>query len=150
MNFWQSSYFLTDACFWLAVYDPRDQHHHRVCDLFDKIKNASYLLIPWPVNYEVLRTRLVKKTEVLHRFLSDLKSPRITVVDDSKYRQDALEEIDAWAKRRQRCHGLVDMVIRQMLLKSDERIDGFITFNERDFIDICQRRKIPVVSGTEC
>ncbi|KAA6332714.1 hypothetical protein EZS27_018809 [termite gut metagenome] len=37
------------------------------------------------------------------------------------------------------------MIIRSMLDDTDLKIDALITFNERDFSDICRQRKIKLI-----
>ncbi len=42
---------------------------------------------------------------------------------------------------------LVDEVIRSALLDTDVKIDAMITFNPRDFYDICSDRRIELIGG---
>jgi hypothetical protein len=41
---------------------------------------------------------------------------------------------------------LVDTVIREMLSDESLKIDYLITFNIKDFIDVCSRRNITILS----
>jgi tryptophanase len=49
-----------------------------------------------------------------------------------------------WARIGKRQISLVDMVVRYILSDTKIKITGLITFNEKDFLDICKRRKMPI------
>jgi hypothetical protein len=69
-----------------------------------------------------------------------LKRTNVERIDDSKYKELALEDsvnksvIKGWSI------SLVDSVIRQILSDIDVKIEYFLTFNQGDFIDIIKKR----------
>jgi len=63
-------------------------------------------------------------------------------LDDSKYRDECYYAMTAGDERRHL--SLVDRVIRQALQDSANRIDAIFTFNQRDFIDVCGRRRLKI------
>ena len=48
-------------------------------------------------------------------------------------------------KFKNKTYSLVDAVIREILKDKNLQIDYLATFNTRDFIDICAKRKIEIV-----
>jgi hypothetical protein len=42
---------------------------------------------------------------------------------------------------------LVDRVIREMLEDRSLGLDVMVTFNQRDFADVCERRRIEILGG---
>jgi hypothetical protein len=74
-----------------------------------------------------------------------LKTPNAILLDDSKYREASLEYVFAEARRKKRDISLVDTVIRLVLEDINVRVDGLVTFNRRDFAEICARRNIEIV-----
>ena len=58
------------------------------------------------------------------------------------YKEEALEK--TFNSNLNRHISLVDMVIRLIMLETNFKIDYLVTFNERDFIDICIKRKIQI------
>lgn len=77
------------------------------------------------------------------RFESLIKQPNINFIDDLIYKNDALEYTFEYSKVGKR-YSLVDSVIREILKDSNVKIDYLITFNDVDFIDLCQIRKIEI------
>lgn len=67
------------------------------------------------------------------------------LLDDSEYREKAFNDFFAFAKREGPVYSLVDLVIREMLKNENQRIDYLLTFNRRDFEDLCARRRIEIL-----
>jgi predicted nucleic acid-binding protein len=134
---------LADTGFWIALYDPQDEHHNSAVAIMDSLNGASFLF-PWPLFYEVLRTRFVRRPGWVESFLTVLKAGRLQTVDDSQYRNQALEATLELAKRGARHLSLVDVVCRYVLDDRKLRISGLVTFNEKDFIDVCHPRGIRI------
>jgi len=135
---------LTDAGIWYALFDPRDQHadqaHQKVeyLDLF-------HIVLPWPILYETLRTRLVRNVQSLRKFENYLATHNITYLEDSSYRNDALRISFDSSLNRSRPLSLVDCVLRLMLDDVNVKIDYLLTFNEADFADVCRIRGIELI-----
>ena len=138
---------LVDTGVWYALCDPRDRTVTRevVEDIYDRVKVHS-IIVPWPIAYETLRTRFVRNRLAMERFEQEIKSPRILPLDDAPYREDALElSIDA-SLRRGRPLSMVDCLMRLLMDDINTRIRYLVTFNQRDFVDICKRRRIELWS----
>lgn len=137
-----AKFVLTDSCFWLGLVDPTDQHHVKAREWADIVdQEGAVLLIPWPCLYESVSTRLVRSRSRTLELEQLLKRPTIRLLDDSGYRDNALEEVFN-AVRVGYSYALADSVIREMLKDINLRIDYLLTFNAGDFQDVCQARRI--------
>ena len=134
---------LADTGFWIALYDARDQYHVMAVKIMEQPALGTFLF-PWPLHYELLRTRFVKRAGWVESFLGIIKEQRIKTIDDSTYREGALRLTMDWARNKQRSISLVDMVVRLVLDDPQHRIHELITFNPRDFSDVCRERGIRV------
>lgn len=144
MKFETSRGVLTDANFWIALFDKRkDEHHSEAVRIIGQIERAQ-ILFPWPIFYEVLRTRFVRNLIWVDEFYKTIKSLSVNLIDDALYREKALEQTLEWARIGKRQISLVDMVVRHILGDTKFRIISFITFNPKDFVDICKRRSISI------
>jgi hypothetical protein len=106
-----------------------------------------YAVCPWPCLYETLRTRFVRNAAAVGRFKRLVAGPNTTLLDDTPYREPALDRVIEAALRRPM--SLVDTVTRAMIEDVNVKVDCFLTFSERDFFDVCQRRGIPMRYGVE-
>lgn len=139
------SFFMTDAGFWIALLDKGDDGYHQsATDLWDIVKD-EYILIPWPIFYEVLRTRLVKKPWLLTQFKFKLSEIEWTKIDDSKYRDSALENTIALIDKREL--SLVDRVLRLIIddISGEYKINYLITYNKKDFYDVCYPNSVEMI-----
>lgn len=135
---------LTDTCFWLGLLDSRDQHHdtsQQIADLIDGHK----VIIPWPCLYETISSRFIGNRDRVTSFETLLKRPEIELLDDSEYKNRALEEVFTANRYRGNTYSLVDGVIREILKDEDIRIEYLVTFNTRDFSDVCQIRQVHIL-----
>ena len=132
---------MADTGFWIALYDVTDQHHSKAVEMMEQPALGTFLF-PWPLHYELLRTRFVKRAGWVESFLGVIKQQRIKTIDDRKYRGKALDLTMQWASGGRRTISLVDMVVRLVLDDSPYRIRGFIMFNPGDFSDVCLSRGI--------
>jgi predicted nucleic acid-binding protein len=133
--------YLADTCFWIGVFDPRDQHHTTAAPFFED-HHSSLFFMPWPIMYEFLSTRTVRSRLMVEGFERVLRSGRIIPIDDTGYREHCLEATIDGVKRQNRSISLVDMVIREILKDRQHRIVGLLTFNIRDFRDVCAERRL--------
>lgn len=69
---------------------------------------------------------------------------RLELVDDSPYRDKCLRDFIQWSEHY-RPLSMVDRVVRAALSDDNLEINAFITFNTRDFVDICNRRSIKLL-----
>lgn len=132
---------LTDAGFWIALYDKRCEHHNEATSAIADI-GKFHILLPWPILYEVLKTRFVKNRIWAEQFDRSLRTLSIEFVNDVPYRDKAKAETIRLSSMGKRHLSLVDMVVRFMIMNL--RIHLLMTYNIRDFEDICRKRKIAI------
>jgi len=140
-----------DACFLIGLYDKDDQHHVSALRHFDALFGEDsarhQLIVPWPILYETLNTRLAKnalKSAILSQHWSYLSlSQRIVLLDDGPFRNQPLQE---HLQERSRPLSLVDRVLRAMILDQEKWFDVLVTFNTGDFADACQLSGIPLIN----
>jgi predicted nucleic acid-binding protein len=133
---------LTDTGFWYAFYEARDQHHQQAAKKGDLLETWTVLL-PWPCLYETFNTRFAKNTFAVRRFEGLLRQSHVVRLPDEPYREAALEAVMTTAATQSMA--LVDMVIRLILDDVNVRKHGLLTFNQRDFSDLCRKHRIEML-----
>ena len=108
-------------------------------------RHTLTVVIPWPVFYETLNTRFARNLPALRQFEIFLKRPGIDFLDDTPYRQEALNRVFEWLLQRSRPFSATDCVLRLILDDVAIRIDFLAIFNERDFADVCRRRGVELL-----
>jgi predicted nucleic acid-binding protein len=122
---------LADTCFWRALVDKRDQNHKIALKQMDIIiKNKHTILIPWPTMYETLKTKFVKDTYHMSRFIESLAKIKPEYVDDSKWRDSCFKPI---CEKKCNHASLVDAIILSIIEDKSIHIDNIITYDEHDF-----------------
>jgi|SRR5580698_8347964 predicted nucleic acid-binding protein len=117
-------YALADTGLWYAMFDPRDQYHAQARGKAE-ILNTLRIVLPWPTLYETLRTRLVRNAAALARFERFLKTPDVIYLDDSAFRQAALELALESSLRQRRPLSMVDCLITpHRRRKHTDRLSG--------------------------
>ena len=137
---------LVDTCVWYAIFDPRERPAERpaVDALAERIMTLTPI-VPWPITYETLGTRFVKNRIALEGFERILKSPRTVFLDDTPFRDAALEHSLSSSLHQKRPLSLSDCLLRVVMDSEDSRIDYLATYNLRDFHDVCASRRIEVL-----
>jgi predicted nucleic acid-binding protein len=137
-----------DTGFLIGLYDETDSCHAQAKKYFLDYFGAgnNHLLIPWPVLYEAVSTRMVKNKKRLGLLESDWKrfliQRRLDLISDLPYRERAIGEcFEELGKPLVQYRNLsaADRVIRNMLSDKDLRIHAFVTFNPKDFNDVCRK-----------
>jgi len=136
---------LTDACFWLGLVDPKDQYHEMSNTVAELIEGYQ-IIFPWPCLYETISTHLSRRRDRLLYLEEFIKKPDIILFDDGNYKDNALEEVFKLNKTSGHTYSLTDSVIREILRDIDVRVNYLVTFNSRDFIDVCQLRQIEILN----
>lgn len=141
---------LVDTCFWFALLGTRQAELKPIAErIFNRVKlNQDTLIIPFPTLYETVNTKLLreKNQTAADWFLAQLNSnPLFLKVYDDVYRDDAFAMT---CSNRNRGISLVDNILRVMMEDDSLRIDALITFNARDFVDVCTRREIILIDQT--
>lgn len=133
-------YILLDTGFLFALLSPRDEHHERANRIYDQIEKF-HGLVPWPVLYEVLNTKLVRGPDRLGRLKVLLQSPGIRRIADEPYREGALAECFEGGTSA----SLVDRVLAGVVLDPNVRVHAIVTFNPRDFTSAARKRRIAMI-----
>jgi len=135
---------LVDSGFWIALLDKRDQHYDEAQQKAEMLLDLHYIF-PWPILYETLRTRFVRRPLAVRKFEFFLKRPSTTYLEDARYREAALSATLSEGRPSGRVFSLVDNVLRMIIADRTVRVDCVFTFNKRDFIDVCNRRGVDMI-----
>ena len=130
------------------MFDPRDERWGQT-EKKEELLERFAVVIPWPTMYETLRTRMVNNQGAMQRFEDYLKRPHLTLLDDTPYREDALRLTLTCSLRpgRRPIHkalSMVDCLIRLILEDANVNVSYLATFNDRDFWDVCGKRRIEI------
>lgn len=142
---------LCDSSFLFGWYDSADSWYSQARQLADtyNLLGARWV-IPWPILYEVLNTRLARKREVWRGVIADWYRREhrglLQRLDDLPYREDALLQAREPLRWGGRALSLVDHVLRAVILDPSVRVDYFVTMNPEDFIDVCSQRDVECLS----
>lgn len=138
---------LVDTCVWYAVLDPRDSEKSKrnIIHLTARIETST-LIVPWPILYETLSSRLARNKPGLAALQLRLKGPRVAFIDDAPYREQALSDAFDSSLHRGRPLSLIDCLIRAVLHDGQLDIRALATFNGKDFADVCAPKDIEILS----
>jgi len=137
---------LVDSCFWYALFDHSDEHHHKAQKMQNYLEFGN-IIIPFPVLYETLNTRFSKKENWMSLFQGYMNRKTTVLVPDNEYRDQALSNTFFYSLIQKRPMALVDIAIRLMLEDIALNINTLITFNVGDFVDICNQKNIEIISS---
>ncbi len=135
---------LVDTGFWIALFDPRDAEHENAGRNADFIEILT-LIVPWPVVYETLRTRFVRRPDWIARLDDRFKQPNTVFIDDRDYCEEAYSLVVEHTLRLHRPISMVDMLCRMLIEDSTVRVDSLLTTNPKDFIDLCGRHGVEML-----
>lgn len=139
---------LVDTGVWYSFFDSRDRYDDReTVDALADLIEPMTVIVPWPVTYETIRTRLARNRLALQGFERQLKSPRTVFIDDSSYREEALSQCFELSLRQGRPISLLDCLLRSLIADPDTKIDYLATYNDADFSDICASRRVHLLPG---
>jgi hypothetical protein len=137
-------YVITDTCYWLGLVDQTDQHHEKSLKIHNQIKN-DLIIFPFPCFYEIIRDRFLKDKHRLTALENLLKNSNVKYIYDTDYKDDAIIKVYELNKRKGDSYSIADIVLREMLSDDTLRIDSFVTYNVKDFYDVCGKRKIEII-----
>ncbi|MDN3724954.1 hypothetical protein QRD02_11210 [Aequorivita sp. SDUM287046] len=137
---------IIDTGYWYALFDSRDKYHIDANNLSEFLELGN-VLIPYPTLYESLNTRFSKRRQWMEEFEKIIQRGNVTLVDDSDYKDIALNLTFETILLQNRPISLVDTIIRIMLDDKNLKIDYLLSFNLNDFFDVCQRRRIQVLNN---
>jgi predicted nucleic acid-binding protein len=132
--------YMLDTGFWFALYDETDCYHKAAIEIAETIEYCSKVMIPWPSLYEVLNTRFTKREYWIMDFRRRIKNPKYIRINDEKYREHSIEIVVETRKR-----SLVDQIICSMIEDKGLGIKSVVTFNRKDFVDICCKKGINII-----
>ena len=134
---------LIDSGFFFALVEPRDPYHDEALDKLYWLDMFPAVL-PWPILYETINTRLVHDPDKVAQFERLANAPETEFVDDSPYRRAAYEDVIAPAKAGHPL-SLVDAILHSIITDPDIRVDAMLTFNLSDFSHVCSERGIDIL-----
>ena len=134
---------LVDTGAWLALFDRTEEQHRAMVAVADLI-DLAHLVMPWPVTYEVLRTRFVRRPAWVAAFDARLRRPAVTFIDDADYRKDAYALTVESSTRQRRDLSMVDMLCRLLIDDPNVDIKHLLTPNKRDFYDVCAKNRVEI------
>ena len=137
-------YALADTGVWYAMFDRRDPYAGQIQEKAE-ILDLCRVVLPWPTMYETLRTRFVRNRYALQQLENYLKRPHVEYIDDVPYREAALELAFSSSLLDRRPLSMVDCLIRLLLDDPAVKVDCLATFNQVDFADLCQKRRIELI-----
>lgn len=121
---------IVDSCFWIALYNP-DKHVHLNDDIdfiSDFIENEN-ILVPFPTLYEFLNSKFSRKQDV-NNFKQLLNRPNYIKIEDTSYKNKALNDFFEKSISGKTDVSLVDECIKQIIDDKSYRIDYLISFDE--------------------
>lgn len=138
-------YILIDSCYWFGFYDKNDPYHEDSKAISELINNYK-IIVPYPSLYEVLNSAFIKKKLWLNSFEELMNSDRVEFIYDEKYREQALKNTYSIHRTTSPQISLVDSIIREIIKDINIKIDYVVTYNEKDFKDVCDIRGLQIIS----
>lgn len=134
-----------DTGFLIGLYDTRDQYHGEAAAHFARLfeGEGNHLVVPWPVVYETLCTRMIRNRGALALLQRDWKrlasERRLQLLPDNPFRDGVVDECfnELGNSHHYRALSAADRVIRKILSDRNVSIHALVTFNAPDFADIC-------------
>jgi predicted nucleic acid-binding protein len=135
---------LVDTGSWIALFDAREEHHRAVAECADLIEGLD-LVVPWPILYETLRTRFVRRPDWVASLDERLRRSTVSFIDDREYCDDAYSLTIEYATRLKRDISMVDMLCRLLIEDPNIRVNYLLTINPKDFHDVCARNRVTIL-----
>jgi len=144
-----------DASFLMGLYDETDHCHDRAQDYFLRYfpNGGNRLIVPWPIVYETVSTQMVKNRKamlIMERDWTLLSSrQQLDLLSDLPFRDGVVDECFDELKKpavHYRRLSAVDRVLRKILADRNVGIAVFITFNPKDFEDVCRASRRVMLS----
>lgn len=139
---------IIDSCFWFSFLQNRKaDHHEEAVRIYEYLSELGVdFIIPYPSLYETLNTRLFKEG---HKELSRWMATQLVAnehfikIPDDLYRQLAFD--NTVSPQNNRGISFVDNIIRAMIADRSVQIKALVTFNRRDFEDLCYERGVELI-----
>ena len=137
---------IIDSGFWFALYDPRDANHRNANNISEYLTLGN-ILMPYPTLYETINSRFAKRVHWMNEFENLVYQRNVNFIDDSDYKDEAINLTFNTNNLPIYAISLVDMTIRLMLDDNRLNIDYLISFDRHDFIDVCHKNFIEIISS---
>ena len=135
---------LVDSSFFFALFRKEDPWHRLAFEKREWLENF-HIIIPWPILYETINSKFVKNPAQVEAFELVIRQTNTTLLDDSKYREDAYRHTLYKAKSRRGAVSLVDSVLHAIIEDINVHISAILTFDRRDFASICAFQGIEII-----
>lgn len=121
---------LIDTCFWIALYNP-DKHADKTdeVDTIIDLIDGHEIIIPFPSLYEFLNSKFSRKNDALN-FQKRISRPDYLKLDDSEFKDLALESFFEKAVNEFNDVSLVDEIMKNIMSSKNYKIDYLISFDE--------------------
>ena len=136
---------LIDTCYWIALFRKNDTYHTDAL-VINECLSEHKVIIPWPSLYEYLNTEFLDNPYVFTKFKKIILLSNVIRLPDNEYRENALSTFFGSNNLNRRL-SLVDLIIREMIADDKIKIHNLVTFNPKDFIDVCQKRNVEIFVG---
>lgn len=134
---------LVDTGFFIALFNERDQHHASARRLEEWLDFVP-IVLPWPILYETVNTRLARRPQNLAKFGAIVRLPETLLLDDAPYREDSFAAVLAQNPARGPL-SLVDAVLCNVIEDVNVPISAMLTFNDRDFLAVCHENNVELI-----
>lgn len=136
---------LIDSGFFIALFNERDRHHASARELEEWLDFVP-IVLPWPILYETVNTRLARRPENLAKFAAIVRLPATLLLDDSPYREDSFAAVLAQNPATGSL-SLVDAVLCSVIEDANVPISAMLTFNDRDFLAVCRENDVELLGA---
>ena len=135
---------LVDTGFFIALFNERDEHHASARRLEEWLDFVP-IVIPWPILYETVNTRLARRSQNLAKFGAIVRLPETLLLDDTPYREDSFAAVLAQNPASGPL-SLVDAVLCNIIEDVNVPISAMLTFNDRDFLAVCHENNVELLN----
>ncbi len=136
-------YLLIDTGFFVALFNERDEYHDTAQEL-TKLLDVFSIIVPWPVLYETVNTRLTRRPKKLARFNVYTQSNQTVLLDDTPYRDISYDAVMQRIKMGNNM-SLVDAVLCSVIEDKKALLRALLTFNSTDFMNVCSQNDVELV-----
>lgn len=132
---------LVDTGFFFALYNDRDSRH-RAARMHQHWLEELPIVLPWPILYETVNTRLARRRHHVAQFDAVVSGTRTTLLDDTPYRAGCYRTVSSQVSLGV---SLVDAVLQSVIEDTNVDIGAMLTFNARDFAALCAENQVEIL-----
>ena len=135
---------LIDSSFLFALFNERDQNHAAALKMAEW-RDIAQPILAWPVLYETINTRLIRRPTELAQFQAIARAPATILLDDTPYRTGLPAQVLA-QRGATGSRSLVDTVLCKIIEDVNVQVSAMLTFDTRDFWEICQLKGVELLT----